>query len=95
MYVCIYSDGSIGKVDDKVQNVTKVSLADYYCVCVCPDCVRCLCSVFTIVLLSTFMMVKLLLLHCTTYSDHALWSAQFPRRGTPDLEHVTTSSQEQ
>jgi len=24
-----------------------------------------------------------------------LWSAQFPHRGTPDLEHVTTSSQEQ
>ena len=24
-----------------------------------------------------------------------LWYAQFPRRGTPDLEHVTTSSQEQ
>jgi len=23
----------------------------------------------------------------TTYSDRALWSAQFPRRGTPDLEH--------
>jgi len=23
---------------------------------------------------------------CTTYSDRALWSAQFPRRCTPDLE---------
>jgi len=23
---------------------------------------------------------------CTTYSDRALWFAQFPRRGTPDLE---------
>ena len=32
---------------------------------------------------------------CTMYSDRALWSAQFPRRGTLDLEHVTTSSQEQ
>jgi len=31
---------------------------------------------------------------CTTYSDRALWSVQFPRRGTPDLELAPTSSQE-
>jgi len=32
---------------------------------------------------------------CTTYSDRKLWSERFPRRGSQDLEHVATSSQEQ
>jgi len=39
--------------------------------------------------------VALLIQLLPMYSDRALWSAQFPRRGTPDLEHVATSSQEQ